>query len=88
MKTRYYHLPRLTGVDAPRPDEREGPAPGPREVLVRMRGWSLDYLTNRAIEPHRPRPVVDRAFPFAEAGEAYRYFASRGHFGKVVITDE
>ncbi|WP_413800454.1 hypothetical protein [Streptomyces iranensis] len=44
MKTRYCHLPRLTGVDALRLDERGVPA-------------------------------------------AYRYFAGRGHFGKMVITD-
>jgi NADPH:quinone reductase-like Zn-dependent oxidoreductase len=40
---------------------------------------------NRAIEMHRLRPVIDRAFPFAEATEAYRHFEGRGHFGKVVI---
>jgi NADPH:quinone reductase-like Zn-dependent oxidoreductase len=41
---------------------------------------------NRAIALHRLRPVIDRAFPFAEAKEAYRHFEGRGHFGKVVIT--
>jgi len=41
---------------------------------------------NRAIEMHRLRPVIDRAFPFAEAKEAYRHFERRGPFGKVVIT--
>jgi NADPH:quinone reductase-like Zn-dependent oxidoreductase len=41
---------------------------------------------NRAIAMHRLRPVIDRAFPFAEAKEAYRHFEGRGHFGKVVIT--
>ncbi|MGW7594950.1 zinc-binding dehydrogenase, partial [Streptomyces rubiginosohelvolus] len=45
---------------------------GSREMFERM---------NRAIEHHRLRPVVDRAFPFAEAPAAYRYFAGRGHFG-------
>jgi len=30
--------------------------------------------------------VIDRAFPFAEAKEAYRHFEGPGHFGKVVIT--
>ena len=42
---------------------------------------------NRALERHRLRPVIDRAFPFAETPAAYRHFAARGHFGKVVITD-
>jgi NADPH:quinone reductase-like Zn-dependent oxidoreductase len=41
---------------------------------------------NRAIALHRLRPVIDRAFPFAEAKETYRHFEDRGHFGKVVIT--
>ena len=41
---------------------------------------------NRAIAPHRLRPVIDRTFPFAEAKAAYRHFEGRGHFGKVVIT--
>ena len=41
---------------------------------------------NRAITRHRLRPVVDRAFPFAEAAAAYGYQESGAHFGKVVIT--
>src|SRR5216683_2369388 len=43
---------------------------------------------NRAIAPHRLRPVIDRTFPFAEAKAAYRHFEGRGHFGKVVITHD
>jgi NADPH:quinone reductase-like Zn-dependent oxidoreductase len=31
------------------------------------------------------RPVIDRAFPFDQALEAYRYLSSGKHFGKVVI---
>ncbi|MFD7505212.1 NAD(P)-dependent alcohol dehydrogenase [Streptomyces sp. NPDC059850] len=52
---------------------------GSREMFEEM---------NRALERHRLHPVIDRAFPFAEAPAAYRHFADRGHFGKVVITDE
>jgi len=37
---------------------------------------------------NRVRPVVDRAFPFDQAVDAYRYVQSGGHFGKVVITIE
>ncbi|ETK37159.1 zinc-dependent alcohol dehydrogenase family protein [Microbispora sp. ATCC PTA-5024] len=40
---RYYHLPRFSGIDALRLDERDVPVPGPREVLVRMRAWSLNH---------------------------------------------
>src|SRR6202047_3263781 len=43
---------------------------------------------NHAIAMHRLRPVIDRAFPFADAKEAYRHFEGRGHFGKVVITHD
>lgn len=39
----------------------------------------------RAATQHRLKPVIDRAFPFAEAREAYRHLERRGHFGKVVI---
>jgi NADPH:quinone reductase-like Zn-dependent oxidoreductase len=41
---------------------------------------------NRAIALHRLRPVLDRVFPFDEARDAYRYFESRAHSGKVVIS--
>ncbi len=49
---------------------------GSREMFERM---------NRAIALHGLRPVVDRVFPFAEAGEALRYMESGTHFGKIVI---
>jgi NADPH:quinone reductase-like Zn-dependent oxidoreductase len=38
-----------------------------------------------AISAHKLRPVIDRAFPFAEAHEAYRHFMKGDLFGKVVI---
>ncbi|WP_225448543.1 zinc-binding dehydrogenase [Streptacidiphilus sp. P02-A3a] len=31
-------------------------------------------------------PVVDRVFPFAQAADAFRYYASGQALGKVVIT--
>ena len=50
-------------------------------------GSRVDFeAMNRAIAMHRLRPVIDRAFRFAEAKEAYRHLEGRGHFGKVVIT--
>src|SRR5262245_18449329 len=39
----------------------------------------------RALEARQIDPVIDRAFGFAEAKEAYAYLASGAHFGKVVI---
>jgi NADPH:quinone reductase-like Zn-dependent oxidoreductase len=40
---------------------------------------------NRAMETNGIAPVVDRAFGFDDAPEAFRYQASPGLFGKVVI---
>ncbi len=64
-------------------------------LLLGGRGMTLGAISvgsradfeamNRAVALHRLRPVIDRVFPFAEAQEAYRYFESRAHFGKVVI---
>ena len=45
----------------------------------------LRCRSNRAIVLHKLRPVVDRVFPFAEAGAALRHLESGAHFGKVVI---
>jgi NADPH:quinone reductase-like Zn-dependent oxidoreductase len=40
---------------------------------------------NRAIEAGGLKPVIDKAFPFAEAKAAYRHLRSQQHFGKIVI---
>lgn len=55
----------------------EGMFVGSREIFEAM---------NRALEQHRIRPLIDSTFDFADAPAAYRHFASRQHFGKVVIT--
>jgi NADPH:quinone reductase-like Zn-dependent oxidoreductase len=39
----------------------------------------------RALEANHIEPIVDRAFSFTEAKEAYAHLASGAHFGKVVI---
>ena len=41
---------------------------------------------NRAISAHGLHPVLDRAFPFAEAPAALRHLESAGHFGKIALT--
>ncbi|WP_224369162.1 zinc-dependent alcohol dehydrogenase family protein [Hyalangium versicolor] len=41
---------------------------------------------NRAMTPHRLKPVIDRVFPFDQAREALRYMQEGAHFGKVVIS--
>ncbi|MBH8573908.1 NAD(P)-dependent alcohol dehydrogenase [Nostocaceae cyanobacterium CENA369] len=43
---------------------------------------------NQAIAQHQLQPVIDRVFPFTKAREAYSYFKSAAHFGKVVIQIE
>lgn len=55
-----------------------------RAVAVGSRSQFLDM--NRLIETAGLRPVVDREFPFAQAPEAFRYYASGSALGKVVIT--
>jgi NADPH:quinone reductase-like Zn-dependent oxidoreductase len=42
---------------------------------------------NRAIALHRLRPVIDACYDFDDAATAFRRFAERKHFGKVVIAD-
>ncbi|WP_157244975.1 zinc-dependent alcohol dehydrogenase family protein [Nonomuraea typhae] len=55
-----------------------------RAVAVGSRAQFL--AMNRTIEAHRLRPVIDRVFPFDQAQDAYRYYASGGALGKVVIS--
>ncbi|MET7673058.1 zinc-dependent alcohol dehydrogenase family protein [Micromonospora luteifusca] len=40
---------------------------------------------NEIITAHQLRPVIDRTFPFEEAGAAFRHHESASPFGKVVI---
>ncbi|MFI6497821.1 NAD(P)-dependent alcohol dehydrogenase [Nonomuraea typhae] len=55
-----------------------------RAVAVGSRAQFL--AMNRTIETHRLRPVIDRVFPFDQAPDAYRYYASGQALGKVVIS--
>ncbi|MGH8021426.1 MAG: zinc-dependent alcohol dehydrogenase family protein [Opitutaceae bacterium] len=60
-----------------------------RNVTVRgiaVGSRAMHEAMNRAIARNKLQPVVDRAFPFAEAGKAYELLQAGGHFGKVVIT--
>ncbi|HDU2958131.1 TPA: zinc-binding dehydrogenase, partial [Klebsiella pneumoniae subsp. pneumoniae] len=41
---------------------------------------------NRALVKSQLQPVIDRVFEFEHAVEAWRYFESQQHTGKVVIT--
>lgn len=55
-----------------------------RAVAVGSRSQFL--AMNRAIEVNDLHPIIDRVFPFEQAHDAYRYYASGKAFGKVVIT--
>ena len=49
-------------------------------------GSRSDFETmNRFLEDRQLRPVIDRAFSFANAAQAFEYLESGAHFGKVVI---
>jgi NADPH:quinone reductase-like Zn-dependent oxidoreductase len=49
---------------------------GPRDRFEEMIGF---------YEKHKIQPVVNRVFSFKESKEAFKFLASGGHFGKVVI---
>ncbi|MFF5206824.1 NAD(P)-dependent alcohol dehydrogenase [Streptosporangium sp. NPDC000396] len=55
-----------------------------RGIAVGSRAQFL--AMNQLIEAHRIHPVIDRVFPFDQAPDAYRYYASGQAFGKIVIT--
>jgi len=55
-------------------------------VYVGSRAMHQDLLS--AVVEHRIEPVIDRIFPFSAVREAYGYFASQAHVGKVVLKIE
>jgi NADPH:quinone reductase-like Zn-dependent oxidoreductase len=40
----------------------------------------------RFVAQNKIQPVIDSVYPFEKAEDAYRFFAGRGHVGKVVIS--
>ena len=56
-----------------------------RVTAVDVGSRSLFEAMNRAMTAHKVRPVIDRIFPFAQAGDAFRHLASQTHVGKVVV---
>lgn len=55
-----------------------------RSVAVGSRAHFL--ALNRAFEVNRLEPAIDKVFGFDEAPDAYRYYESANHVGKVVIS--
>lgn len=66
---------------------------GPRTLLAGAKRMAGIFVGSRAmledlchfVETAEIHPVVDRAFDFKEAPDAYKYLESGKHFGKVVI---
>ncbi len=56
-----------------------------RGIFVGRSGREPFAALLRALAQNRIEPVIDRAFAFDEAPQAYAYLASAQHFGKVVI---
>lgn len=59
-----------------------------KNVMIRgiangSRAMFVDLL--QTVEEHRIETIVNRTFKFADAGEAYAYFAAANHVGKVMI---
>ncbi len=54
-----------------------------RGIFVGSRSMFEDM--NRAIAARQLRPVLDRAFPFAEFPAALKHMESGAHFGKIVV---
>ena len=60
----------------------------PREIVLRgiyVGSREMFEAMTRAIAANRIEPVIDRAFDFEQAADAYRHLESGSHFGKVVI---
>lgn len=76
----------------------DGAGEAPNLTTVLMKGVCVQGIfvgsremfedMNRTIASSGLQPVVDRVFPFDAAADAFRYFETGSHFGKVVITGE
>ena len=53
------------------------------DLLGRMMREIVALVADRTFDP-----VVDRTFPFAQAGDAHAYIQDHGNFGKVLLTPE
>jgi NADPH:quinone reductase-like Zn-dependent oxidoreductase len=57
---------------------------------IRVSGISIGSRADqedmiRAITVNRLKPIIDRRFPLQEIGDAFRYYESQMHFGKVCL---
>jgi len=87
--TLYGHIVLLTLQDA-KGRSIEMPAALYQRSLVTISRLFVGSRSNletmlRAVSQHRLKPVIDKVFPFTEAGDAYRYFQQGDVFGKVVV---
>ncbi|MFD7918114.1 NAD(P)-dependent alcohol dehydrogenase [Streptomyces sp. NPDC059740] len=66
----HYHLPVFQGIDSLRRDDRAVTPPGPRQVLVRMRAWSLNHRDLLVASDTYGRALVPDLTPLSDgAGE-------------------
>jgi NADPH:quinone reductase-like Zn-dependent oxidoreductase len=52
-------------------------------ITVGSRKHQLDMI--RAIDANGIKPVIDKSFPLAQLGDAFRHQESGAHFGKIVV---
>jgi NADPH:quinone reductase-like Zn-dependent oxidoreductase len=52
-------------------------------LIVGSRRHQADLV--RALDETGFKPVIDRTFPLAQLGDAFRYEASGAHFGKIGV---
>jgi NADPH:quinone reductase-like Zn-dependent oxidoreductase len=52
-------------------------------LIVGSRRMQMDFV--RALETTGIKPVIDKTFALAQLGDAFRYEASGGHFGKICV---
>ncbi|MFD7256407.1 NAD(P)-dependent alcohol dehydrogenase [Streptomyces sp. NPDC059874] len=76
----------FVGKTAPLLDSRALFASGATIRSIAVGSRAQFTAMNRHIETHRIRPLIDRVFPFREAADAYRHYATDGALGKTVIT--
>jgi NADPH:quinone reductase-like Zn-dependent oxidoreductase len=71
------------------------PRPGPYDVLIQVRAAAVNntvlekgVFANlvRRIEQDDIVPVVDKTFPLDQIAEAQKYFVTKQHTGKIVLT--
>jgi NADPH:quinone reductase-like Zn-dependent oxidoreductase len=76
----------IGGLGGAAPEGMPVPLPGRvKATRIYVGSRAMFERMNRALELRSVRPIIDRAFPFDQAKDAYRHLESQTHLGKVVI---